>query len=93
MRGLPFPTNAIFDREPSYADYGTPFTNVEDNIPIDPALGGPAIDPAIMNEAEVEANAQVSRGGRILGYLSCKPDRVAASLKRGYSDLNPSIIL
>jgi hypothetical protein len=58
MRGLPFPSNATFDRETSYADYGTPLTNVDD-IPIDPALGGPAIDPAIMGEAEAEANVQV----------------------------------
>jgi hypothetical protein len=59
MRGLPFPSNATFDRETSYADYGTPLTNVDD-IPIDPALGGPAIDPAIMGETAVEANVQVN---------------------------------
>ncbi|KAF8624525.1 hypothetical protein AX15_005836 [Amanita polypyramis BW_CC] len=45
MRGLAFPTSAISDREPSY-EYGTP--NPVENIPIDPALGGPAIDPALM---------------------------------------------
>jgi hypothetical protein len=48
MRGLAFPTNAPVDREPSY-EYGTPISNVDD-IPIDPALGGAAIDPALMME-------------------------------------------
>jgi hypothetical protein len=46
MRGLPFPTNAIFDRETT-SEHGTPFSSVDD-IPIDPALaGGLAIDTAI----------------------------------------------
>ncbi|KAF8842052.1 hypothetical protein BDN67DRAFT_979817 [Paxillus ammoniavirescens] len=46
MRGLPFPTNAIFDRETT-SEHGTPFSSVDD-IPIDPALaGGLAIDSAI----------------------------------------------
>ena len=46
MRGLAFPTNAIVDRETSY-EYGTPISNV-DEIPIDPALSGAPIDPALM---------------------------------------------
>jgi hypothetical protein len=46
MRGLPFPSNVVFDRETSY-EYGTPVANVDD-IPIDPALVGPPIDPALM---------------------------------------------
>ena len=46
MRGLPFPSNALFDREAA-SERGTPFSNADD-IPIDPALAGPsAIDPAI----------------------------------------------
>jgi hypothetical protein len=49
MRGLAFPSNVEFERETSH-EYGTPFTNGDD-IPIDPALGGPAIDPAIMGES------------------------------------------
>ncbi|KAF8072006.1 hypothetical protein FPV67DRAFT_1483488 [Lyophyllum atratum] len=48
MRGLAFPSNASFDRETSY-EYGTPVTNPND-IPIDPALAGPVIDPALMGE-------------------------------------------
>ncbi|KAF8969241.1 hypothetical protein BDZ97DRAFT_272862 [Flammula alnicola] len=48
MRGLAFPPNATVDREASY-EYGTPISNVDD-IPIDPALGGAAIDPALMME-------------------------------------------
>lgn len=46
MRGLAFPPNAVVDRETSY-EYGTPVSNVDD-IPIDPALGEAAIDPALM---------------------------------------------
>jgi hypothetical protein len=48
MRGLAFPTNTVVDREPSY-EYGTPISNV-DEIPIDPALSGAPIDPALMIE-------------------------------------------
>lgn len=52
MRGLAFPSTATFDRETSY-EYGTPVNTVDD-IPIDPALGGPVIDPALMeNEMDV----------------------------------------
>ena len=48
MRGLAFPPNAPGDREPSY-EYGTPISNVDD-IPIDPALGGAPIHPALIME-------------------------------------------
>lgn len=48
MRGLAFPPNAPGDREASY-EYGTPISNVDD-IPIDPALGGAPIDPALIME-------------------------------------------
>ncbi|KAF9525653.1 hypothetical protein CPB83DRAFT_837983 [Crepidotus variabilis] len=51
MRGLAFPPNQDADRETSY-EYGTPFSNVED-IPIDPALGGTPIDPALMMDEPV----------------------------------------
>ncbi|KAI6094569.1 hypothetical protein EDD16DRAFT_1784082 [Pisolithus croceorrhizus] len=45
MRGLPFPTNAFFDRETT-SEVGTPVSHVDD-IPIDPALAGTAfIDTA-----------------------------------------------
>lgn len=45
MRGLPFPTNALFD--PDHAsEHGTPSRNLDD-IPIDPALAAPpAVGPA-----------------------------------------------
>jgi hypothetical protein len=49
MRGLAFPPNAVFEREPSH-EYSAPFQG-GDEIPIDPALGGIAIDPAIMGES------------------------------------------
>lgn len=53
MRGLAFPSNAVFDREVSYdRDYGTPRSNNADTIPIDPALSGNAIDPAIAGEGK-----------------------------------------
>jgi hypothetical protein len=58
MRGLPFPSSAQYDREASY-DYGSPL-NVATTIPIDPALGGPLIDPAIMREAEALVPVPVS---------------------------------
>jgi hypothetical protein len=45
MRGLPFPQDAAFERETSY-EYGTPASNFDD-IPIDPALADPLIDPAL----------------------------------------------
>ncbi|KAG6817155.1 hypothetical protein H0H87_012116 [Tephrocybe sp. NHM501043] len=48
MRGLAFPSSAVFNRETSY-DYGTP-TPHPDDIPIDPALAEPVIDPALMEE-------------------------------------------
>ncbi|KAK2460903.1 hypothetical protein APHAL10511_007373 [Amanita phalloides] len=56
MTGLAFPSRAISDREPSY-DYGTP--NILDQIPIDPALGGPAIDLALMHKDSVPAVVQI----------------------------------
>ncbi|KAA1467313.1 hypothetical protein DENSPDRAFT_792496, partial [Dentipellis sp. KUC8613] len=45
MRGVPWPPDAPFDRETSN-EYGTPASNIDD-IPIDPALAGPPIDPAL----------------------------------------------
>ena len=48
MRGLAFPSNTIVDREASY-ECGTPISNV-DEIPIDPALSGAPIDPALIME-------------------------------------------
>jgi hypothetical protein len=66
MRGLPFPANAQASREPSYpyADYASvsPVPNIDD-IPIDPALGGPAIDVSQRGvERGVESGVQVSLG-------------------------------
>ncbi|KAJ6466597.1 hypothetical protein C8R47DRAFT_990795 [Mycena vitilis] len=46
MRGLAIPANAEFDREQSN-EYGTP-SSANDDIPIDPALGGTPIDPALL---------------------------------------------
>ena len=57
MRGLAFPSSAISDREPSYEN-GTP-NNLED-IPIDPALSGPAIDPALIEKDTMASVAEVS---------------------------------
>lgn len=58
MRGLPFPSTVAFDRETSY-EYGTPVHNSGD-IPIDPALVGPPIDPALMMEENNGGTIQVS---------------------------------
>ncbi|KAJ6468407.1 hypothetical protein C8R45DRAFT_1105764 [Mycena sanguinolenta] len=60
MRGLAIPaSNAEFDREPSN-DYGTECSNTDDNIPIDPALGGTPIDPALLGEHMSEQNHQTN---------------------------------
>lgn len=60
MRGLAFPSNAVFDREDSYdRDYVTPHSSNVDVIPIDPALSGPAIDPAITGEGSGTTKVQV----------------------------------
>lgn len=61
MRGLPFPSNALFNRELA-SEPGSPFSNVDD-IPIDPALAGAsAIDPAIAGDINThsEGSQQVS---------------------------------
>ncbi|KAJ7221010.1 hypothetical protein B0H12DRAFT_311714 [Mycena haematopus] len=56
MRGLAIPANdAGFDREPSN-DYGTESSNNDDNIPIDPALGGTPIDPTLLGDHMSEQN-------------------------------------
>ena len=88
MRGLAFPSDTAVDRETSY-EYGTPISNVDD-IPIDPALGGAAIDPALMlpgegtNVVPVEAPLVVSSTRRV---VHCIP-----TLRRSltYSLLLPS---
>ena len=63
MRGLAFPTNAVYDREVSYdRDYGTPpATHTPHVIPIDPALSGSMIDPALMGNRNSTADEQVSQ--------------------------------
>ena len=73
MRGLAFPSSAISDREPSY-EYGTP--NNVDDIPIDPALGAPAIDPALMSGNTGTGAVQVS--SRLRSGLPVRPQRVAS---------------
>ena len=67
MRGLAFPTNAVYDREISYdRDYGTPpTTHTPDVIPIDPALSGNRIDPTLMEDRNNAAEEQVSQSHNI----------------------------
>ena len=67
MRGLAFPTNTVVDREASY-EYGTPISNV-DEIPIDPALSGASIDPALTVENSSMNFVQAS-----FTYLSVRRD-------------------
>ncbi|KAJ7841317.1 hypothetical protein B0H14DRAFT_2782878 [Mycena olivaceomarginata] len=55
MRGLAIPTSADFDREQSN-EYGTEFSNNDDSIPIDPALGGTPIDPTLLEDPTSEQN-------------------------------------
>ncbi|TFY75592.1 hypothetical protein EWM64_g8421, partial [Hericium alpestre] len=54
MRTLPFPSEPAFAREVSY-EYGTPASNTDD-IPIDPALAGPPIDPALQHWPDASPN-------------------------------------
>ncbi|KAF8623695.1 hypothetical protein AX17_007393 [Amanita inopinata Kibby_2008] len=77
MRGLAFPSSAISDREPSY-EYGSP-NNLED-IPIDPALAGPAIDPALMAKNDDASVSHVS--SKSLSGLTACGQRVASSRLR-----------
>jgi hypothetical protein len=73
MRGLAFPSSAISDREPSY-EYGTP--NNADDIPIDPALGAPAIDPLLMSGDTGAGAIQVS--SELRSGLAVRAQRVAS---------------
>ncbi|KAG6909967.1 hypothetical protein DXG01_014236 [Tephrocybe rancida] len=57
MRGLAFPSSAVYDRETSY-EHGTP-VNYPNDIPIDPALAEPVIDPALMGENMVLLNQKM----------------------------------
>lgn len=61
MVGLPFPNSAADSREQSW-DTGTPFSNGGD-IPIDPALNEPLLDPALMAENGVSKRVEVSVAG------------------------------
>ncbi|KAI0329070.1 hypothetical protein GY45DRAFT_920930 [Cubamyces sp. BRFM 1775] len=58
MVGLPFPNSAVDYREQSW-DTGTPFSNGGGDIPIDPALSEPPLDPALMAESGVYGNIEV----------------------------------
>ena len=50
MRGLACPEAAEFEREESYEN-GTPFSSSNaDDIPIDPALSGIPLDPALLDQ-------------------------------------------
>lgn len=68
MRGLAFPSNGgnTSDRETSY-EYGTPVGNSNiDDIPIDPALGGPSLEHVRSAEEVIVDEGQVR-------YLICSP--------------------
>ncbi|KAL7279059.1 hypothetical protein ACG7TL_006895 [Trametes sanguinea] len=60
MVGLPFPNSAVAYREQSW-DSGTPFSNGGGDIPIDPALSEPPLDPALLADSGVYANAESSQ--------------------------------
>lgn len=74
MRGLAFPSNTASDRETSY-EYGTPARNLDD-IPIDPALGGPEIQQH-GNSAAYPNDEQVNL---ILAYHSRQTRRRVSSI-------------
>ena len=58
MRGLAFPTDPIHQRDYS-AERETPHLNGAQQIPIDPALVGPTVDPAIVTHGEANQSAFV----------------------------------
>jgi hypothetical protein len=61
MRGLAFPSNAVYNREASYdRDHGTSQSNNTNVIPIDPALSGAVIDPAITGDENGRNEVPVS---------------------------------
>ena len=57
MRGLPFPDNGIQYREPSRETSTSSSNSAE--IPIDPALSQPQLDPALLAEDGVGVHAEV----------------------------------
>lgn len=75
MRGLAFPSSAVSDREISY-NHGTSVTHPDD-IPIDPALSEPVIDPALMEESSNGKN-QIVSGVYWYGCLARCNKRVAS---------------
>ncbi len=83
MRGLPFPQDAAFERETSY-EYGTPASNF-DEIPIDPALADPPIDPALqlypvkLDPDQVRARLYSPHATRLLAVAVALPDQLTAS--------------
>lgn len=87
MRGLPFPTNALFDRD-APSEHGTPFSTADD-IPIDPALaGGPPIDPptARATDAQTDSAQQVRFVCCTLcSHLAMNASRVVISVRRGHA--------
>lgn len=58
MRGLTFPNAALYEPADS-EDQGTPFS-YGDDIPIDPALTGLPLDPALLEEDAKMRRLQVS---------------------------------
>jgi hypothetical protein len=58
MRGLAFPTDPINPRDYS-AERETPYLNGAQQIPIDPALVGPMVDPAIVTQSEANSSTSV----------------------------------
>ncbi|KAF9237605.1 hypothetical protein BU15DRAFT_88618 [Melanogaster broomeanus] len=88
MRGLPFPTNAIFDRETT-SEHGTPFSNVDD-IPIDPALaGGPAIDTAIAGDGNGHPDSPQQPQPIVIQEQSAPPHPRHYSQEPLHYDLGP----
>ncbi|KAI0925909.1 hypothetical protein AcV5_008515 [Taiwanofungus camphoratus] len=56
MSGLAFPAGPAFHRPEPY-NQGSPYTSGDD-IPIDPALSGPQVDPALLGEGESLATVE-----------------------------------
>ncbi|OCH95441.1 hypothetical protein OBBRIDRAFT_831000 [Obba rivulosa] len=59
MHGTPFSPGRAFPREQS-RELSTPFSLAPDDIPIDPALSGPPLDPALLSEGVDARKTEVS---------------------------------
>ena len=77
MRGRPFPSEALFNREQSL-DFGSPVPNgapvsTEVIVPLDPALGGPSSAPAYYSPVNGVNGPEIRSFGEVIISTSFCP--------------------